>query len=203
MQVLLTQRAADWLSRHRWPRLTAVLLLSIAVFVAIGCWYRLQQAGIGIIAARVPLSFLAGYIAYLAGAGVWYSRFPPIDPKLLLTAGASSPIDTFVPGDSQFDEMFSEAMDSATRQAGRDSDNVLGFLVTMAVFGFVFVAIYYIYHAPYYLAQLLVHGGKIRHRSAPAYRSGVIFTVPLQQSAPIATVMIIHYSLLGLALQLQ
>lgn len=120
-----------------------------------------------------------------------------MDPKSLLAGGIGGAIATQIPGESAFDNTLDESMDAAFRQAGHDARNVLGLLLAVGVLGFLFVSIHFVFHAPYFLGQLLVDGGKIRHRAMPIGKGLDAILLPFLQSWPIALILLLHYTVIG------
>jgi hypothetical protein len=200
IRILLTRRTGDWLRRHNWPRFGAAIVLLMAAMTAIVCWRSLVDAGLKSEGLRVALSFLAGYAAYLVCISLWLTRFAAMDPKSLFVGGVGEAITTQIPGESEFDDSLDSQMDIAFRQASFDARNIMGLFAAVAVLGAMFVAIHFVYHAPYYLGQLLVDGGKIRHRAMPAgtMLDGVV--LPFLQSWPVAVALLLHCTVIGLVL---
>jgi hypothetical protein len=200
MRTLLTRRTGDWLRRHNWPRFGAAIVLLMATMTAVVCWQSLVNAGLTSEGLRVALSFLAGYIAYLVCMALWLTRFVAMDSKCLLVGGVGGAITTQIPGESEFDDSLDTQMEIAFRQAGNDARNILGLVAAAAVLGAMFVAIHFVYHAPYYLGQLLVDGGKIRHRAMPSGTMLDGVTLPFLQSWPIAIALLFNCTVIGLVL---
>lgn len=199
MRVVLTRRAGDWLRLQEWPRLYAAVILLICGFTAVVCWLRLTEAGWNVEWQRVGMSCLGAYVIYLGCLAVWFLRFAPMTSQELLAGGFEDEIVTPVPGESEFDDSLETQIDTAAREAAHDVRSVLGLFVAAAVLGAVFVSAYFIYHAPYFMGQLLVDGGKIRHRSVSRGTPLDPIVLPFLQSWPVAVALIMHYTLIGLA----
>ncbi|MFZ5831669.1 MAG: hypothetical protein ACOY3P_16405 [Planctomycetota bacterium] len=197
MRILLTRRTGDWLKLQERPRLSAAVVLLIACLVAVLCWRGVAVAGVRSEGLRLAVSCVAAYAAYLAGVATWFARFSPVELKSLLAGGTGGAIATQVPGESEFDDALDTSMDTAFREAGNQARNVLGMLLAVAVLGSLFVSIHFIFHAPYYLGQLLVDGGKIRHRAMSTGNDLDAIVLPFLQSWPIALVLLLHYMMIG------
>lgn len=201
MRIVLTCRTGDWLMRQGWPRLEALTVLLVASFAAFACWSSLADAGLQKQGFRIPLSCIAAYAAYLAAIALWIQRVSPVSAKSLLLDGMAGPIATQRPDQTTIDQATDFASDSFDHALdSQEPEGVLWICGTAAILGVLFVLAFFIYHAPYYLGQLLVDGGKIRHRSLPAGTPPSAIALPFLQSWPVALVLFVHYSMIGFAL---
>jgi hypothetical protein len=198
MRSLLSRRAGDWLLCRRWPRMFAAFALMLPLLCAYTCWNELPLVGIHNGVARVPICIIAAYAGYLCVMGLWLVRMAPMDAKSLLVNGAKD-LKTPVPGDSQFDRSFDDAVDFQIEQANCRGEGFKA-MFALAALGYVFIAIHFIYHAPWYLGQLMVDSGKVRHRSVKASGQVSWFSPTVRQSWVVAIALTVHYTFMAVAL---
>ena len=151
-------------------------------------------------AVRFALGGLVGYVMYLLWIGLWFLRVSPIEAKSLLIDGPEQ-IHTDVPGESRFDDWLDDSARGALEQANQRTNDAIAVLVFAAVLGVLYVVFHVVYHAPWYLGKLLVDGGKTRHRTTPAGNTADFVVLPLLQSWPVAVILVVHYTMLGLVFQ--
>lgn len=201
MCLLLTQRAGDWLSQIAWPRTTMTCSLLLALASSMGGFFAVHALGIENLALRFLAGAASGYFTYLLFYSLWLLQFSAKEAKALVLHGADT-IRTKPPGESAFDESLNEIADRHVGQALREGEGMLGILVLTGILGFFFIACHAIYHAPWYLGQLLVQSGKIRHAAAPRGGNWDFMYLPLWQSWPVGLLVVVHSAVVGSALGL-
>lgn len=194
---VLTQRTGDWLSHRTRPRTIALSALLLSMASAVGVSFQLHGIGLKNVVLQIVLGSVAGYAIYLLILGLWMRSFSAIDATALLNEG-SRPVRTGRPGDTDFDKQLEWSAELAIGHAARDAHSLIAFTLLLNTLGLLFIGIHFIYHAPWYLGQLLVNGGKIRHRAAPKERAAAFLFLPFCQSWPVAVVAIIHSASVGL-----
>ena len=203
MQKAITGRAGDWLARHASPHVTMVVAFAVSAWIANKCSAII--AGIGGMALRFSVNFLAAYGAFLVCLGVWLWTKPTLDRSALLE-GAPEDIETKDPWDEEADELRKQvvehanrAVQDATRRNGPQA--LVGLALFAMIIGLVFVAGHMVWYARWHLGNMLVLGGKVRHRTLGAPPTAAWLVIPFSQTVWAATVLLVHYVLVGLLLQ--
>jgi hypothetical protein len=201
MQKVLTGRTGDWIARRSRPWLVMLLAFLAACLSAFECSSMLLTLGVSGMAIRFALSFLAAYAAFLLILSAWFLLMPAIDARSLLD-GAPQTIETTSPqdDDTDWEEQVRQAMQHVDAQDRAKA--LVGFLLIAAVLGALFVMLHWIRFARWYLAELLLLGGKVRHKVTRRLEVAPSFVVLLRQTIWIALTLLVHYSLIGLSLQL-
>jgi hypothetical protein len=197
----LTQRAGDWLQCKYWPRTTALIVLGMSVACLYFSSLLAFACGVEYLPLRFAISTFCGYLMYLLLLGLWMRVFTSIEAKDLLIKEATLK-STDVAGESEFDERLNNVAQEALRESTRRAENLVGFVVILCLFGVFFISCHFVYHAPWYLAQLLVQSGKIRHRAVPTGSMFDSLVLPLWQSWPAAILLLLHSASLGLAIKI-
>ena len=200
MRKLLARRAGDWLVVHRRPRLRACCGICIWLLAAYGAsdqlvFFDLQHASL-----RFAINSICGYCAFLAFMGAWLASVTSMPAKSLVPSGVNE-IRTEVPGNSSFDDWIDEGVTAAIRESSRQAGNPLALLLAIGTLGLVFLGIYFVVHAPWFLGKMMVDGGKVQHRSTPSGRTLDCIILPFLQTWPAALMVLIHYATIGAVLQ--
>ncbi len=204
MERALTGRAGDWLARKAWPHVTMVVAFAASAWAAYECSIRI--AGWGGLALRLSVNFLAGYAVFLLCLGIWIWTKPTLDRSALLE-DAPDAIETKDPWDDEAIELREQVFEHVNRGAHdaarrEGAQGMVGLALVVMIFGAVFVALHMIWYARWHLGHMLVLGGKVRHRALAAPPALACFVTPLRLTAGAATILLVHYALLGLLLQL-
>lgn len=214
MQKALVGRAGDWLTRQSLPRLTMTLAVAVGTMASMQCADAI--VGVRSLGLRFPACFLAGYVGYLATLGAWYLCRSPVNSRTLLQ-DAPPTIRTAEPWSANLDDdgdpqnpfsssdadFWRQMRESTLRDAGKDVPGALiAFLLSVAFLGAILVGVHRIVYAPWYLGELLVLGGKVRHETSSAPPAQFWAAVLFWQSRYEAIALCVHYVLLGLLLQL-
>jgi len=204
MQKALTGRAGDWLARKAWPHVTMVVAFAVSAWTAYECSIRI--ANVGGLALRFSLNFLAAYAVFVLCLGIWIWTKPTLDRSALLD-GAPESIETKDPWDDEAVELREQIVDHASRSAkdsarGDGAQALIGLTLFAMIFGTLFVAAHMVWYARWHLGRMLVLGGKIRHRTLTDIPVVPWLVTPLRLTVWAATILLVHYALLGLLLQL-
>lgn len=204
MKRTLTGRAGDWLARNGWPHLTMIVAFAVAGWTAYECSILLMNwAGL---ALRFAVNFLASYAAFLFCLSVWLATKPTLDRAALLD-GAPKTIETKDPWDDDAIEQREQLVEHTTRSLenankGDGAQALVGLALFAMVVGALIVASHMIWYARWHLGRMLVAGGKVTHRTLAAAPAVAWLVTPFRQTVWAAVILLVHYALLGLILQL-
>jgi hypothetical protein len=203
MRQVLTGRAGDWLARRASPHLTITLAIALSGLGAYECSLRIVNWGS--FALRFGVNFLAAYTVFVLCLVFWLWTKRPLDSADLLD-GAPGTIETKDPWDDEaiesterFIEQFRYSAEQEVRQHGAQA--LLGLAVAAMILGTLFVAAHMIYYARWYLGQLLVEGGKVRHRTLIDKSLVAWILAPFRLTFWAGVILLGHYVILGLLVQ--
>jgi|GEM_PF-2265638 len=203
MRKALIGRTGDWLARHSWPYATMFLAFVLSFWAAYQCSHHVL--GWGGFSIRFSVNFLAGHFVFVAYLSLWLWTKPSLDQSVLLK-GASDAIETQDPWDDEANESRQRIVEETTRSAIRESrgdgvQGLIGLSVLAMIVGTLFVAMHMMWYARWYLGNLLVLGGKVRHRTLQDITAVPWLTAPVRLTVWAAVILLVHYALLGLLLQ--
>jgi hypothetical protein len=204
MKRTLTGRAGDWLARNGWPHLTMIVSFAVAGWAAYECSTLLMNwAGL---ALRFSVNFLAGYATFLFCLSVWLATKPTLDRSELLD-GAPQDIETKDPWDDEAIERRGQMAEHVGRSVndapqGNAAQALVGLALLAMIIGALIVASHMIWYARWHLGRMLVAGGKVSHRTLGAAPAVAWLVTPFRQTVWAAVILLVHYALLGLILQL-
>ena len=201
MRQTLTRRAGDWLARNSFPRIVVLAAYTIAALVAYQSSVSLEFVGLNNLTARMAIGFLLAWLTYAILIGIWLSLAPTIGSRELLE-NATDRAQTSAPSDETPDwvESFQRSAQDALR---RDAKGVFGLVLGLAIFGVIFLLIYWLAFARWYLGELMVLAGKIQHRSIRGVARDAWIVAPMRQSFWMAFGLLLHFMLIGSLLSLK
>lgn len=204
MRTALTLLAGDWITRHGRPRMVVVIAFVASFVAAHFASTLLLSAGLSSMALRFTVCFALGYFVFLLALSGWYLRMPCLESRQLLE-GKGAQTRTRDPSEWNADDStWGDVWDHLAREIEppQAAAALAAFYLLAAVIGTAIVAIYWIYFAPWYLGQLLVLGGKVRHRSLSNSGGAPAPLALMQQTKWIAVILGLHYLGIGIGLQL-
>jgi hypothetical protein len=195
---LISQRAGDWLVISKHPRLLAGSAIVFSLITFAGSTFYFKTSGVKSFGLAFTLASCLSYASFLLILAYWIHSMCTLDWRLLRPKLSEHVSER--PGETEFDRTMDHQLESAVDNAARNGEGVLEIAMLTALFGIIFVSIHYIYHAPYYLGQLLFDSGKISHRTAPKARFSALLVEPIRQSWMVCVVLIINFAFIGLLL---
>jgi len=204
MRKVLIGRAGDWIARTSSPRFVIFIAFTLAMMAAYLCSLMLIQISLGGFGVRFGLSFILGYLVYLLWIGIWFHRKPILNTRMLLD-GAPPEIQTKSPLDASENDFNVGDLSDVIRQS-RPPNDPRGLVVLLTIVGILGVAIvmfHWVRYARWYLGEVLVAGGKVSHRICSPATGGSFFIAPAQQSFWVAVILLLHYTMIGVLLQMQ
>ncbi len=198
MRRLISQRAGDWLLKTKNPRLVATSAIALSMLTFGTYTFYIMTALVQSFGVAFGLASCLSYLTFILILAIWLQTAHAVDWRTL--SSNSTVRETGRPGQTDFDKGLDRQIDSATDNALRNSDGVIEFAVMTTVFGIVYISVHYVYHAPYYLGQLLFDSGKISHRIAPPAKTSAIITEPIRQSWIACFMLVLNFACVGLLL---
>jgi hypothetical protein len=180
-----------------------IVAFVLAAWAAYQC--SLCTVGWGGLAVRFSVNFLAAYAVFALCLDFWLWTKPSLDRSALLD-GAPETIETQNPWDDEAiearEQLIEQSRRSVEHQARAEgAQGLIGLAIVAMIVGTLFVAAHMMWHARWYLGNLLVLGGKVRHSTITPPRAVSGLMAPLQLTGWAALILLVHYALLGLLLQ--
>ena len=214
MRKALTGRAGDWLARNSCPRIVVLVSYLLGAALAFPASVSLKVSGVESMPVRFAISFLVGYVFYSVLLSVWLRFVPTLDKNALMKG--SNGIQTIGPheeainwGDSRSEtlhtnpDLIKSTVNSLQREVIRQPKAIVALPLLVAILGIVFLMAYWLFHARWYLGDLLIRAGRIRHKSLPKPPREAWLIQPYCQSIWMAIALLAHFVLLGMVLQIK